>query len=51
MKRILVSLLVLSLIFTACCTLPTAGQATIEKELVIVSPNAKGILDSYKAAF
>jgi len=51
MKRILVSLLVLSLIFTACCTLPTAGQGTIEKELVIISPNAKGILDSNKAAF
>jgi iron(III) transport system substrate-binding protein len=31
--------------------LPTAGQATLEKELVIISPNAKGILDSYKAAF
>ena len=51
MKRILVSFLVLSLIVTASYAWPTAGQVTIENELVIISPNAKGILDSYKAAF
>lgn len=51
MKRILVSLLVLSMIFTAFHTLPTAGQASIENELVIISSHSKGILDSYKAGF
>jgi len=51
LKRILVSLLVLSLIFTASCMLPTAGQQTIENELVIISSHSKGILDSFKAAF
>jgi len=51
MKRILVSLLVLSLILTAFYTMPTTGQVTVEKELVIISPNAKGILDSFKAGF
>jgi iron(III) transport system substrate-binding protein len=31
--------------------MPTTGQVTVEKELVIISPNAKGILDSFKAGF
>jgi len=51
MKKIFVSIVVLSLIFTAFQGVPTVGQATIENELVIISSHSKGILDSYKAAF
>jgi iron(III) transport system substrate-binding protein len=51
LKRILVSLLVLSLIFTTFQALPTAGQVTVENELVLISSHTKDILDSFKVAF
>jgi len=49
LKRIFVSLLLLSMIFSAIYSFPTAGQ--IENELIIISPHSKGILDSYKVGF
>lgn len=51
MKKLLVTFVVLSMLFTAFHALPATGEPALENELVIVSPHSKGILDSFKTGF
>ncbi len=51
MKKLIVTFVVLSMLFTAFHTLLPVSGAALENQLVIISPHSKGILDSFKAAF
>lgn len=51
MKKLIVTFVVVSMLFTAFQASPATGQTALENELVIISSHSKGILDSFKTAF
>ena len=51
LKKLIVTFVVVSMLFTAFQALPATGQTALENELVIISSHSKGILDSFKTAF
>jgi len=51
LKKLIVTFVVVSMLFTAFQASPATGQTALENELVIISSHSKGILDSFKTAF